>query len=193
MATATELLGAHVDAWIYQLSSTFQNMWAKLVATGSMFFGLHIVGFYGDHLLIGMILKLMILDLVVGIWDAKKNKTWSTYKFLVRGAVKFPLYAIYLYLVGSLDTAAERVLGVDLPIIELFCLYLISGEVYSICRHLKYIGFQVPELLLWLSFGFKRKAERKVKEMLDHKDDKEHDQAADEEETPKNPDAHSGE
>lgn len=166
MADAAKLLGAHVDAWMYHISSTFQNVWAKLIATGSMFFSLHIAGFYGDEILLAMIFKLMLVDLAVGIWDAKKNETWSSYRFLIRGAVKFPLYAAYIFLVANVDTAVQRVLGVQCPIVELFCLYLISGEVYSIARHLKYIGFKVPELLLWLSFGFKKSAEQKIKDMM---------------------------
>ena len=166
MVDAAKLLGAHVDAWMYHISSTFQNVWAKLIATGSMFFSLHIAGFYGDEILLAMIFKLMLVDLAVGIWDAKKNETWSSYRFLIRGAVKFPLYAAYIFLVANVDTAVQRVLGVQCPIVELFCLYLISGEVYSIARHLKYIGFKVPELLLWLSFGFKKSAEQKIKDMV---------------------------
>lgn len=168
MDVLKEAMGDHVDGWLYNFSSTFQNAFAKLSCAVVSFFSLQASGFYGDEILISLLFKLMILDLGVGVWDAVKNRKWRPGIFLVRGVVKFPMYVLYLFLVASLDHSAERIFKTSLPIVELFCLYLLSGEVYSIARHLRYLGFKVPEPLLWLTFGFKKKTEDVMKDVGQH-------------------------
>lgn len=166
-----EIFGDHVDGWVYNTLSIFQSAWAKITGTVISFFGLQLIGFYGDLVLLNLLFKLMILDLAIGVWDACKNRRWEPRIFLVRGMIKFPMYALYIFLVATLDHTAERILDKSVPIVELFCLYLLSGEVYSISKHLKYLGFKVPEPLLWLSFGFKKKAENKIKDLSGVKDE----------------------
>ena len=164
-----ELFGDHVDGWIYNAMSVFQSAYSKIALMTFSFFGLHLSGFYGDVNLVSLLFKLMAVDLVVGTWDAYKNKKWKPRIFLIRGMIKFPMYAIYLFLIASVDYNIDKIAGVNVPLIALFCLYMLAGEVYSISRHLKYLGFKVPEPLLWLSFGFRTQAEQKMRNLInDH-------------------------
>ena len=161
-----ELFGDHVDGWIYNAMSVFQSAYSKIALMTFSFFGLHLSGFYGDIDLVSLLFKLMVVDLVVGTWDARKNKKWKPRVFLVRGMIKFPMNAIYLFLIASVDYNIDKIAGVNVPLIALFCLYMIAGEVYSISKHLTYLGFKVPEPLLWLSFGFRTQAEQKMRDLI---------------------------
>ena len=164
-----ELFGDHVDGWIYNAMSVFQSAYSKIALMTFSFFGLHLSGFYGDVDLVSLLFKLMAVDLVVGTWDAYKNKKWKPRIFLIRGMIKFPMYAIYLFLIASVDYNIDKIAGVNIPLIALFCLYMLAGEVYSISKHLTYLGFKVPEPLLWLSFGFRTQAELKMRSLInDH-------------------------
>ena len=164
-----ELFGDHVDGWIYNAMSVLQSAYSKIALMTFSFFGLHLSGFYGDVNLVSLLFKLMAVDLVVGTWDAYKNKKWKPRIFLIRGMIKFPMNAIYLFLIASVDYNIDRIAGVNVPLIALFCLYMLAGEVYSISRHLMYLGFKVPEPLLWLSFGFRTQAEQKMRNLInDH-------------------------
>ena len=160
-----QLLEDHLNGWVYNTLSMLQNWYSKILCALFSFFGLHLTGFYGDKVLLGLLFKLMVIDLIVGVVDARKNRKWKSHIFLIRGMIKFPMYALYIYLVASLDHSTERILSVQVPVVEIFCLYLLAGEVYSISKHLRYLGFKVPEPLLWLSFGFTKKAEQKLKDL----------------------------
>lgn len=165
-----EFFGDHIDGWIYNALSVFQCAYAKIALMTFSFFGLHLSGFYGNIDLVSLLFKLMVVDLVVGTWDARKNKKWKPRVFLVRGMIKFPMNAIYLFLIASVDYNIDKLAGVNVPLIALFCLYMIAGEVYSISKHLKYLGFKVPEPLLWLSFGFRKQAEQKMRNLIGEHD-----------------------
>ena len=148
-----------------------QSFFSKFCASFILFFSLDSMDYDNNAFFIFLLAKLMVLDLLIGCWDAKKNKTWSIKKVIAQGFTKFPVYALYVHLVRSIESPLEHAFAsfgmpVQIPALEFFIAYLVIGEVYSILRHLHYIEFKVPKILLWFVFGFRKKIEKKLKEFF---------------------------
>ena len=161
-----DVLGEDCRAFSSQLCRIWDGWASKITASFIAFFGLNCDSYYGDLFLINLLAKLMLVDLIVGCWDAAKNGQWSPRVFFVQGICKFPVYGFYVYLVATGSMALARGAKIQYPITELFVVYLLVGEIYSILKHLHYIGVPIPEILLWFCFGFRRKVHKKIRELL---------------------------
>ena len=115
----------------------------------------------GDALLLAYVLLLMCLDLAFGLIAAWKLGTYSPFR-LHKGVMKFLSYSLAIVLVMTISGSANTSVGINLHVQDFFMSYLIACEVMSITRHMKRLGLPVPEILVRLAFGAKKKAENAV-------------------------------
>lgn len=115
----------------------------------------------GDALLLAYVLLLMCLDLAFGLVAAWKLGTYSPFR-LHKGVMKFLSYSLTVVLVMTISSSANTSVGVNLHVQDFFMSYLIACEVMSITRHMKRLGLPVPDILVRLAFGAKKKAEDAV-------------------------------
>ena len=138
--------------------------------------------FGGDAKLLLMLLLLMLIDLLVGFAKPLCRKEALSWSILQRGALKWPLYAFLLLLVGILDVMADGAIPFwDLPLLNLFTAYLGITEFFSICKNLEALGVRVPSLLLMLAKGFRRRIEKAIEKELPTQDKPEHERLEDKE------------
>jgi toxin secretion/phage lysis holin len=152
-----------IEAIGYYLSQTFE-MWQEKLALGTVSAGV-LLFFNLDKVLVIGLFWLMIADLAIGLFQAFKLKTYSP-KILKRGIIKYPLFCAYILLVGIMDVAFERALGIMLPILDIFMAYMIFNEAGSILRHLEALGCKIPPLLKVLIHGGINRMEKEVKEKI---------------------------
>lgn len=163
-----QVLGDEMDGVIYNTQSILEMAAGKFCAAIFLIFGFHLTGIHNDMSLLLVLLRLMLVDLVLGVICAIKNRQWSGKVFLVRGVVKFPLYALYVFLIGALDHLISRFSGIDNGWgIKLFIAYLIVCECYSILRTVSNLGLPIPPLLQYYIERIKSLVERKGKEAVD--------------------------
>ena len=157
-----EVMGDEMDGVIYNTQSILEMAAGKFCAT------IFLTGIHGDMSLLLILLRLMLVDLVLGVVCAIKNKKWNAKIFLVRGVVKFPLYALYVFLIGALDHLISRFSGIDSGWgIKLFIAYLIVCECYSILRTVSNLGLPIPPLLQYYIERIKSLVERKGRDAVD--------------------------
>ena len=162
-----EVLGDEMDSFVYYTDGLFDGAAHKLYAVIFMLFGFHVAGIHDDVTILSLLIKLMVADFLIGIVCAIKNKTWD-YHVLIRGICKFPLYALYIFLVACVDQLIYKHTGLqDGWCVKLFLAYLLVCEIYSIIRSLHKMGIKVPTLLVYLSDRLKEVFERKGKASID--------------------------
>lgn len=163
-----EVMGDEMDGVVYNTQSILEMAAGKFCATIFLIFGFHLTGVHGDMSLLLILLRLMLVDLVLGVVCAIKNKKWNAKIFLVRGVVKFPLYALYIFLIGALDHLISRFSGIDSGWgIKLFIAYLIVCECYSVLRTVSNLGLPIPPLLQYYIERIKNLVERKGRDAVD--------------------------
>lgn len=179
-----EVLGEEMDSFAYYTEGLFDSAAQKLCGMVFILFGFHVAGIHGDVTILSLLIKLMVADFLLGVLCAIKTKTWN-YQVLVRGICKFPLYALYIFLVACVDQLVYKYTGLqDGWCVRLFLAYLLVCEIYSIIRTLGKMGVKVPMLLVYLSNRLKEVFERKGKagidKMMNNKENKEteHEQGA---------------
>lgn len=162
-----EVLGEEMDSFAYYINGLFDNAAEKLCTMVFVLFGFHVAGIHGDVTILSLLIKLMVADFLLGVVCAIKTKTWN-YQVLIRGICKFPLYALYIFLVACVDQLIFNYTGLqDGWCVRLFLAYLLVCEIYSIIRTLGKIGVKVPMLLVYLSNRLKEVFERKGKDGID--------------------------
>lgn len=164
-----EVMGDEMNGVVYNTQSILEMMTAKFCSTIFVVFGFHLTGIHDDMGTLLILLRLMILDLVLGVACAIKNRQWNGKIFLVRGVVKFPLYAVYIFLVGALDHLISQLSGFTSGWgIKLFIAYLIVCECYSIVRTISNLGLPVPPLLKYYVRKIRNLVESKGRATIDN-------------------------
>lgn len=162
-----EVLGDEMDSFVYYTDGLFDGAAQKLCAVIFVLFGFHVAGIHEDVTIISLLIKLMVADFFLGLFCAVKTKTWD-YHILVRGICKFPLYALYIFLVACVDQLVFKYTGLqDGWCVRLFLAYLLVCEIYSVIRTLGKMGVKVPMLLVYLSSRLKEMVEHKGKASVD--------------------------
>lgn len=162
-----EVLGDEMDSFAYYTEGLFDGAAHKLYAVIFVLFGFHVTGIHDDVTVLSLLLKIMVADFFLGIFCAIKTKTWN-YTTLVRGICKFPLYALYIFLVACVDQLVYQYTGIqDGWCVRLFLAYLLVCEIYSVIRTLDKIGVKVPTLLIYLSNRLKEVFEKHGKNKID--------------------------
>jgi toxin secretion/phage lysis holin len=150
----------------YYVVGIFTNFPSKVACAIVTFFGLQVSGFYGDEFLLVLLFRLMVLDLIIGVFAAYKTRTWKTSTFFFRGVRKFPVYAMYIFSVACIDYGVEHALNINVLFVEMFVTYLIATEVHSILKHMEKMGLRIAGLLLHFTYGVKKTIEHKVEEIV---------------------------
>lgn len=162
-----KVMGDEVDNILYYTNGLFDNFAEKLCAIVFLLFGFHVAGIHGDVMLLSLLLKLMIADFIIGVIMALKTKTWD-FHILVRGICKFPLYALYLFIIACIDQLILKSTGINEGwCVKLFLSYLIVCEGYSIIQSLVKMGVRIPSLLEYLINRLKSVIEFRGKKSID--------------------------
>jgi toxin secretion/phage lysis holin len=152
-----------IESISYYLSQTFE-LWQEKLALGVVF-SATLAFFDIDQVLVICLFWLMLGDLLLGLFQAFKLKTFSP-AILKRGIVKYPLFCTYILLVGVVDVAFERALSIMLPLLDIFIAYMIFNEAGSILRHLETLGVRIPPLLKVLIHGGINRMEKELKDKI---------------------------
>lgn len=162
-----QILGEEMDSFVYYTDGLFDGAAQKLCAVIFVLFGFHVSGIHEDVTILSLLIKIMIADFILGIVCAIKTKTWD-YHVLMRGVCKFPLYALYIFLVACVDQLIYKYAGItDGWCVRLFLAYLLVCEAYSVLRTLGKMGVKVPMLLTYLMTRLKDLVEYKGKKSID--------------------------
>lgn len=120
----------------------------------------------GDVRLLYVFFFLMTMDVVIGVYRAIRQKTFSDSVFR-KGMGKFPLYALYIGLIGLVCYAWTLLKLPYLDYLFEFALaYFIAVEARSIVINLEKLGINIPPLVYFLVHGSVKKIENAVKEMF---------------------------
>lgn len=166
-SSCKKVAGEEMDNFLHYTNGLFNNFAGKLCSVIFVLFGFHVAGIHGDIILFSLLIKLMVADFIMGIIRALKTKTWD-YHLLIRGICKFPLYALYIFIIACVDQLIYKSTGLDDGwCVKLFLAYLIVCEAYSIIRSLGKMGVKVPYLLEYLSGRLKSIIEHKGKNSID--------------------------
>lgn len=167
LGTLKKVLGDEMDSFVYYTDGLFDGAAQKLCGVIFLLFGFHVTGIHEDITILSLLLKIMVADFFLGILCALKNKTWD-YHVLTRGICKFPLYALYIFLVACVDQLIFKYTGLqDGWCVRLFLAYLLVCEIYSVIRTLGKMGVKVPPLLTYLFERLKDVIERRGKASVD--------------------------
>ena len=124
----------------------------------------------GDAVLLWCMLALWAVDFALGLSVALKRGRFRC-RQLARGVLKIPAYCLYLLLVGMVNVALTRSIGVDVPLLNGFVAYLIITDAVSVMAHMQLLGLPVPHLLQRIIFKSREKIEKTVDEALAHDHD----------------------
>lgn len=150
------------------LGDFFEASATKLCWLVFVFFGFHVTGIHEDITLISILMKLMVADVIVGLISAIRCKVFS-YKTMLLGVSKFPLYGLYLFFVACIDQLVYKYSGIESGwCMKLFLAYLIVCETVSIISNLNGLGVKVPPLLVHLTAKLKEVIELKGKGGIDN-------------------------
>lgn len=162
----------HISYYISQLSeswpgkvalSTVLTISTEIASSISLSFrgALHnfSAAFGADSFLLVLLFALMCADLALGlVWAFVKRK--FSREIFVRGVSKYPLYCLYLFLVGAVGAGIDHSINIGLPVLNLFTAYLVASEAFSVVKNLERLGVKIPPLLLFVVNGFRDKVER---------------------------------
>lgn len=120
----------------------------------------------GDVRLLYVFFFLMVIDIILGVYRSIRQKTFSSTVF-AKGMGKFPLYAVYIGLIGLVCYAWTLL---KIPYLDYFfefaMAYFIAVEARSIILNLEKLGINIPPLVYFLVHGSVKKIENAVKEMF---------------------------
>lgn len=119
-----------------------------------------------EPMLLWWLLAMIAADFVFGLAEAFKHNSLS-YRMLRRGAMKIPVYCLYIFLVGALDACVAIAFRIDMPVLEAFIAYLVMQEFVSVTRHLTKLNCHVPPIMKRIAHKGKAKMERKIDKLLD--------------------------
>lgn len=117
----------------------------------------------GDPFLLTLLLLFMCVNLILGLLRSIYKRSFSARVF-VRGVAKYPLYALYVFLVAGISVSMEHALGIQaVLVLNLFVAYLVACESFSIVHNLELLGVRVPPLLLFIMKGFSSRVQAMMK------------------------------
>lgn len=117
--------------------------------------------FGADTFLLCLLFILVAVDLTVALFVSIKERDFGVV-FGTHGILKFPLYCLYLFLIGAITVSFEHSINIGLPLLNLFIAYLVATQVFIIVRNLEKLNVKIPPLLLFLVHGLKEKMETTI-------------------------------
>lgn len=120
----------------------------------------------GDAVLLWCMLALWLVDFALGLSVALKRGRFRCRR-LACGVLKIPAYCLYLLLVGVVNLALTRSIGVDVPLLNGFVAYLIVTDAVSVTKNMQLLGLPIPPPLRRIIVKSKEKIEKTVDEALD--------------------------
>lgn len=118
-----------------------------------------------DERMVQFLCAAVIGDFIAGMAEAFKRKRFRC-RAVLFGVQKVFWYSIYVCVVGLLNSALSRSMGMRIPLIDLFTTYLIASDCISIIGHLNGMGVPVPPLLISIARRVRVVSVRKTKKIL---------------------------
>lgn len=134
------------------------------VAGCTQFFG-------GDVVLFWLVCAMWGADLSFGLIEAVRRGRFHC-RLFARGVLKLPTYCLYLALVGAVSISCSRALGARLPLLDMFCAYLLATDAVSVMGHMIRLGMPVPRTLRRVILRSQAKIQHSVETLLDNEDSK---------------------
>lgn len=129
------------------------------VAGCTQFFG-------GDVVLVWLVCAMWAADLSCGLIEALRRGRFHC-RLFARGVLKLPTYCLYLALVGAISISMSRAFGVRLPLLDMFCAYLLATDAVSVMGHMIRLGMPVPRTLRRVILRGQAKIQHSVETLMD--------------------------
>jgi len=105
-------------------------------------------------------------DLSCGLIEALRRGRFHC-RLFARGVLKLPTYCLYLALVGAISISMSRAFGVRLPLLDMFCAYLLATDAVSVMGHMIRLGMPVPRTLRRVILRGQAKIQHSVETLMD--------------------------
>lgn len=122
--------------------------------------------FGGDVVLVWMVCAMWAADFAFGLTEALRRGRFSC-RLFGRGVLKLPTYCLYLALVGAVSVSLSRSMGISLPLLDMFCAYLLATDAVSVMGHMIRLGLPVPRTLRRVILRGQAKIKRSVETLFD--------------------------
>lgn len=153
-----------VDGLAYYTQSML-TWWPQKVAVSTVVAGC-VTFFEGDVVLVWLVCAMWATDLAFGLFEALRRGRFHC-RLFARGVLKLPTYCLYLLLVGAISISLSRALGVRLPLLDMFCAYLLATDAVSVMGHMIRLGMPVPGTLRRVILRGQAKIQNSVESLLD--------------------------